>query len=316
MTDQRRPPTWWENVQNAWGHWLHATYALLLTVSLLAIGATEAKDLKVLIAYIAVFIYVVILLLFLAYFIISYARKARYAEAMYCIHSAIHEIRDLHAYLEYCRKNPITYERAHFEEVLRTVLDSLIQALDIVSAVGNRACIKVLTGGEGHEFAQTLCRDSASNIRHKDDDHNEHDKHLIDRNTDFHLIVKGEKRYFLCNDLTKYPNYMNTSLGPNIHSAVPWSLPYVSSLVLPIRLAKDASGTGATRIRVFGFLAVDSAARGAYRERFDVEMGAIVADALFPLLELWNYVEAESRIARSKNGSTQVDSKVSNASVN
>lgn len=301
MAVPKRVATWTQQLLASWGQWLHVAYGLVVVISLFYAGASEAKDVRVLIAYIAVFVYVLVLLLFLGYFIVSYSRKARYSEAMYCIHSAIHQIRDAHSYLEHCRKAPVEYEGAKFEQMLRAVLDSVAQAFDIVSAVGNRACIKVLAGSSGREFARTLCRDSASHERHKDDDKQEKEKHLIDLNTDFHLLAKGEGRYFLSNDLRRYPFYMNTSLGPDVHKAITWSLPYVSSLVFPIRLTKDASGSGVKGIKVLGFLAVDSAARGAYTERYDVEMGAIVADGLFPLLELWVHVDAESNKVRSEH---------------
>ncbi len=296
--------TWSQLILRAWGHWVHIVYVVLVIALYFWAGAYAEKDVKVLIAYIAVFCYVLLLMGLLAYFIVSYSRKARYSEAMYCIHSAVHELRNASSYLDRCLIKPIEYESTKFKESLRAVLESVVQAFNIVSAISNRTCIKVLGGEIGNEHVTTLCRDPASHERNKSRDVSEGQKHKVNLNTDYHLLVRAEQRYFLSNNLKKYPNYMNTSLNANDKSSNDgrWSLPYVSSLVLPIRYIEEESCDASrkdTRITILGFLAIDSQARGAYTERYDVEMGAIIADALYSVLSRWIKLEEASKHARA-----------------
>lgn len=297
-------PTWFQLVIRGWEHWIHIFYIVLLIAIYYGTGVYEAKDIRVLLAYIAVLVYVILLTGFLAYFIISYSRKARYSEAMYCLHSAVHELRNTCFYLDRCLDNPLKYQPTKFEESLRAAIDSVVQAFGIVSSVSNRACIKILGGTNGNEYVTTLCRDSASQMRNKERDESEAESHKVDKNTDFHLIVRGEERYFLCNNLKKYPNYKNTSLDNKNINVSKWPLPYVSSLVLPIRCivnkSNDISTDKDTHIIILGFLAIDSKARGAYTERYDVEMGAIVADTLFSVLDRWVKVENAAKHAHAQ----------------
>ncbi|MGZ3236772.1 MAG: hypothetical protein ACXU8A_05280, partial [Burkholderiaceae bacterium] len=283
------------------GHWLHFTYVPLLIAAYFVSGISESKDLKILIAYIAVFVYVLVLMGLLAYFIISYSRKARYAEAMYCIHSAIHQIRDINIYLAHCLQAPIQYEAAHFEHRFCSVLNSVAQAFDIATAVSNRVCVKLIGGPKGSEYAKTLSRDSASRIQSEKKDKAKAETHLINKNTDFHLIVSNELRYFCENNLRKYPNYCNTSLDPTNGHSGSWSLPYSACLVFPIRFTtveKSDDGQAEDRISILGFLAIDSAARGVYEKRYDVEMGAIIADTLVSVLQTWSIVDAKAKTAK------------------
>lgn len=275
----------------SWEHWLHLGYAALLIATYFAVGAHEARDTRILVAYVGVFAYVLILLTLLAYFIISYSRKARYAEATICIHAAIHRLRDIGRYLDRCAVNHQLYENEKVKDEMRASLDAVAQAFSIVSAVSNRACIKSLAGTNA-SFVHTLCRDSVSHQKHRDADKKEGDRHQIDKNTAYREIIRGERSYFLSNNLPKLAGegrYDNTSAN--------WHESYVSCLVLPIRCVIEQDELEnkelQKRIQVLGLLAIDSAGRGTYRQRYDVDMGAIVADALYTVLDRWDRV-AES----------------------
>ena len=289
---------WWYHQVREWAQWIHVVAAAVIVGALIVEGPFETHDVKVLIAYIAVLVYVLVLMLFLGYFIHSYSRKARYAESMYCVHKAVHQAKDTIAYLQECKEKPAMYDSARFEEMLRAVLGSLVDTFNIVTSVRNRACIKVLAGEGDEKHVRTLCRDPGSHERHHESDSGEGRRHLISKNTDFRVLLDSEKRYFLSHDLQAYPDYRTTSLSLGAQQTAN-DLTYRTAMVLPIRLTSSGQPTSKPLVDVLGFLAVDANATHVYSERYDVEVTATVADALFALLDLWSEVDSESQNARN-----------------
>jgi hypothetical protein len=281
----------WEKLKDSWVEYSHALYVLLVIFGLYFHDIQSATEFKSRAVLIALLIYFVVLLLFLGYFIHIYARKARYAEAMSYIHDAIHDLRNATAYLKKCRANKATYEESKAKNELQQTLDAVATAFSMVTGTKCRSAIKIL-GGVSRDglFVKTLCRDTISTNRSKQKDETEGEKHLVSQNTDYNSLVNKLHNYYLNNDINaKGTSYINTS------KTTPTDvLSYSSAIVLPIRLYSSAGSGGKPTFNIIGFLTVDSSSRKTFTEKFDVQMGAIVADALYPAIDLLSKVHRNS----------------------
>jgi hypothetical protein len=278
-------------------HWVHLVYALAIICSIYFVDANEAKEWKVKVAYIALFVYFGILLFVLAYFIKSYARKARYAEAMVSMHGIAHCLRDVNLFLDDSIKDPSKYNAIQFKKLIQDVLNTVVGGCNITSAVNNRACIKLLSGPQDKPFVVTWLRDSQSEQRYGSHDKYEADRHTVDANTSYRMIVRSGRRFFFCPNVLKYNDYDNSSVSNgNIKE-----LPYRSVMVLPIRYQtkNEGASNGEIPAKIYGFLAVDSMARSAYSERFDIEMLAVACDTLFIVFDKWSRLESYIKLNKS-----------------
>jgi hypothetical protein len=157
---------------------------------------------------------------------------------------------------------------------------------------------------------KTLARDSASSERaaNRGVDKN---VHLVRDNTDFRLIIEMKAEYFFEGNLPALKHYENTSLPADWQpggDGRAWPLPYKSTIVLPIRyvytphdldsLKIDGNSRGHAPLDdqdLFGFFTVDCGAREAFDERYDVELGNAIADALVPILETYSNVRERQK---------------------
>lgn len=282
-------PTLIEKLRDSWVEYLHTVYVICVIGGWYFANIYDPSEFKARVALIAILVYFVILLLFLGYFIHAYSRKARYAEATTCLHQAIHEIRDAGTYLKHCNLGTQKYELAEFKSHLQRVLEASVRAYTIVTGTNCRAAIKLL-GGTSNLHVKTLSRDSASSQSCRDKDKNEGSKHLVVKNSDYNLILNNGRNYFFCNDIMSSNDYINSS-KPEYQV----NLPYSSVIVLPIRSTNIQMSEGeADKYRCLGFLAVDSSSRNVFIEKYDIQMGAIVADALYPIMDLWAHVHESS----------------------
>jgi hypothetical protein len=280
-----------------WFEWFHVIYATVVIATAFSAIFPEKPELRELILLIAFVTYSVILLIFLIYFTFTYSRKARYAEATKCMHTALHAARDAYHYLDWCRSkdhDDVVFDENRLCMYMKTVLTSISEAFSIVAGVKCRVSIKVLGQNTDNQlYVRTLARDEVSQTQCDKRDLSESNKHLVTKNTDFHLITEGLSDYFFEGDLEHYPNYMNTSIDE--HDGLrgqKWSLPYKSTIVWPIRYVfnrheRDDS-QGNCQEDIYGFLTVDSSSKNAFSERYDVQMGATLADALFPVMNAYS----------------------------
>jgi hypothetical protein len=275
-----------ERLKDSWIEYSHALYVLLVIAGLFFHNIQQKTDFQAQVVLFAVLFYFVILLFFLGYFIHAYARKARYAEAICCIHDSIHSIRDTTAYLKKCYLHQERYELSKFIQSLQNTIDPVAMAFTLVTGTKCRVAIKILGGGnEQALYVKTLCRDSQSTKNCNNKDIQEGQQHLVSKNTDYNLILHNGRNIFLHNSLNDDPNYMNTSRNNNNEK-----LPYSAAIVLPIRLVVHDNINKEPRQKVMGFLAIDSSSRNTFTEKYDVQMGATVADALFPVIDVWSRV--------------------------
>ncbi|WP_157983829.1 hypothetical protein [Nesterenkonia muleiensis] len=102
--------------------------------------------------------------------------------------------------------------------------------------------------------------------------------HLIDENTDFRQLYRGEKKVWFTGSRSTYPDYNTTSVNPKYESVIVWP-------VTP-RPRMPTKGKGSARIPIRAFLCLDSEEVNAFDEKRDVAVGWLVADALSRVYEL------------------------------
>jgi hypothetical protein len=290
-----KKPTIVERLQDSWVHWSHAAYVTVVLGTSFFYTGPEKAEWGHKVALIAIASYFVVLLLFLFWFIHMYSRKARYAEAMRLVHSSVHDIRDIAGYLERCVRRTDSFSPAVLKGALQGCLDAAAMAFSMVTGARCRVCIKVVGGtSESSAYVTTACRDKLSEQEKdcKARDTKEGASHLISQNSDFNYLVYGGNSYYLNGDIQGSHGYMNSS-----KSFYKDKLPYRSAIVLPIRrtFAVSSDTTLDRAPEVVGFLCIDSHSRFSFTEKYDVQMGAILADALCPILEWWIRLERKTR---------------------
>ena len=289
-------------MSRVWILWVvHTVYPSMYFITVLWIGFKsdlEREDAKILIADVSICLYVVLLLAALVYYMIIYAPKARYADAMSLLHAAAHAARDANWYLDQCILGEDEYSRAELGKKLGPCVEAVAQAFTIVTGTRNRSYIKLLCGDEGQEalnYIQTFVRDSITTtdrqVQERDKD--ESNNHNVYKNTAYAAILEDGDRYFFSNDIRKMPKGYRSS-SQKQHG----QLPYKSRILLPIRYVRTASemtqgqsdsqlksGPRRGKVVTAGFLGVDTNSPGVYDEACDVELGLMVADVLFPVLK-------------------------------
>ena len=132
------------------------------------------------------------------------------------------------------------------------------------------------------------------------------ERHLIRDNTDFRLVYERKKDYFFHGDLATLEHYENSSIPPGGNAA---NLDYKATVVVPIRYAytkqdldslegNSSQNSSQNRSRdqnqdLYGFLALDCEPRNSFDERYDVELGNVIADALVATLDAYSRVREE-----------------------
>lgn len=282
-------------VRHGWLETFHLLAAMATVSSaVLVVWGGEKTDKELLLLW-AFGIYYLVLLSFLGYYILTFSRKARYAQTIVFLDHIVSVARDALTYSETASANKDRL-RVYCEDLLT----SLATALSMVTGVRCRTAIKLIRSplGEGASYVTTLARDGVSpkGVRPKDED--EAKRHTIDENTDFDFLIKtGENRFF-CNNLEDYPNYRNSSIENRVNSK--WPLPYVATIVWPIRCRVEQNSCDRQVFvdELVGFLCVDSASRKVFDDRFDTPLGSTVAHTLYPVLKkLLNILEKQPLVA-------------------
>lgn len=241
-----------------------------------------------------------------------YSRKTRYAEALVFIHSIVHRLRDTFNILnKFDSSNPEIRKQSNniiFKEAEK-IVTSFATAFSLITSVRCRACIKLIRLDETQKDYASLSKDEKERILYvetwtRDVDSNlfspagEEPKHWIYSNTDFKQLFDAQNpatnKYFLENNLPKKHNYQNTSFKLYGEPNEKWTLPYKSTIVWPIRRITSKYERDEEQFTdkqdVLGYLCIDSDARNVFNDRYDIHVGAIVADSLFVFLRryfLW-----------------------------
>lgn len=191
------------------------------------------------------------------------------------------------------------------------IQDVLTAYADVFSStVGARCrmCIKLIrikpTMGdeipaEDDFYIYALARDelSASENKRHDKKRNEEYLDALNANSDFLGLWSqdiADDGIFFSGDLRSEKGYLTSSVNyrrniqknPNRNDQTPWPLWYISTIVWPIR-QENNDALGIEDYAQHGFLTVDSRARNAFDRETHVAMGRMLANALYPVLDLY-----------------------------
>jgi len=296
--------------------WLHHLY-VLLALGAMVFTALNVNTDKELVLLTGLIIYLIITFIGLLYISISHGRKARYAEAMPLLHKTQDGIRDLHLYLTWCldeKKDKTHFQTSHFIDVLERHISNLCEAYTLVSGTSCSVSIKLIgtTNKSDVEnstleelYASTLVRDLKSKAQYEEIDAEEGGKHKISDNTDYKRIINNSCHYYFDGNLSSQHHVHHTTYaddGCSHGNLRGISEGNKSTIVFPIRYKYSSSDikdydADQTKKGLFsqhtllGYLTVDSQARNAFVERYDVDLGASVSDSLFSLLLTYNKVK-------------------------
>lgn len=207
--------------------------------------------------------------------------KAKYAEVLEYLHQCAHIVRDLHLFvasnLAHTGHTDTVKQRLNFD--LGAILDKLTIAYSLASST------KIQISLYFTRFDKTksdklgvvvVARDSASRDQwtHRDNSEQE-DIHLIEKNTAFRSITEDDVNYYHSGDVSKNKDYKSSYF-----TKYPNDPKYKTILACPVRC------TGATTDidRYCGFLVIESMSENALNTRYDVDLGAAVADSLYMVL--------------------------------
>jgi|GEM_PF-3329111 len=242
---------------------------------------------------------VLINILLIIYVLIQEKNKNnRYTDTTLYTHYVNHIIRD------YLFELQLGYERP-LSDLLKDILNNTANCFSLITGSKCRSSLKEL---KNDLTIDTICRDSysGSNINIK----KKFSKIKLSENTDFYNLwysLEGCSRYFISNDLIKLfklGKYKNSSFS--LYGSIPkekkflglflkinnWSLPYKSTIVLPIRYVgafKPPEKKQKTKIdndsdwNIWGFLCIDANKKNAFDTVYAPELGATFADILFLL---------------------------------
>lgn len=277
------------------------TFASILAILLFLITAFKAKSPE--------FWYILILFFYL--FVIAiclviqyrmFARKAKYAEAIRIFHPIAHIFRDSMYGIDKINEND-------FKQILEKILSALVSGFEIVTGTKIRACIKLLkvdgnfsnlatledTQVPERIYVEMIANNPATWMSKKYSTY-PFDKDRLSCNSAFRSILTGEVPCYFANNLPReYKKHLYESSSFNTYgegrAGKPgWPLPYRSTILWPIRKLKPIPSHREVIVEnhdLLGFLCVDSSSRNVWSNRWDVEIGAAVADFLYTFMDNW-----------------------------
>jgi hypothetical protein len=241
-------------------------------------------------------LYVLVLMIVLIWREVVYSRKARYAEVLTTLNHTFRMLQQLAC-------NDVT-SVDEIKSGCARITTHTAHALAVTTGTKCSVCIKVLEDDLSDENrskarpeVRTLCRDDGSERQRKlSDAAGTH--HWIDQNTDFYELHKNAGKLgggsFFSNNLPGYNGYVNSSYEiygkpnqstflTNLFPSLFWTLPYKSSVVIPISVSEPGAREDVPQ-SVVGYLCVDSKSRGAFSKRYDPELLAGLGECLYPIL--------------------------------
>ena len=277
---------------------------------------------------------VTIMLVFLIVFAFNYSRKARYADIQMGLHEMQVALRELQSKIRAMAPASVTAEPAldaigeTIRQDFRAVLSQVAAVYSLTSATSCRVAIKFLgridaSAPETLEnlYVSTLARDPASTVSCREKDAKEGRLNRVTDNTDFTRLLRGVDPYFHSPNVNAERHYDNSSekywrearpvaalieksrlrwpsflVPPTKYTSV---FPYSSVITIPIKGDK----TNGYSQGFVAFLCIDALSRAAFWERYDVPLGANVADSLYhPLLEYGTFMANTRERLRRDHG--------------
>lgn len=209
----------------------------------------------------------------------TYSRKARYAEASKSMHNSFHALKNAWSALHNNDSDDTILQ------FIKISLTNFSQSFTLITGVHCRVCIKQLVfyndQAEPKErgfITNDLCRseDEPTSVNQGID--------WISDNTDFYDLLNNQKGYFFHGNLPGYKGYKNSHWTEDVWSSK--KFPYVSTIVWAIRHTDQPNSDFVFGQDTIGFLCMDSKARNAFNERYDIDIGASYADVLYMILNV------------------------------
>src|SRR3989344_4385664 len=215
---------------------------------------------------------------------------SRFSPVMNNFHNIFHLLRNGTFSILTHRPEEKLYFREKTGRMTQNILTELVVIFQILYKETFSTCIKLFQYEDGKEVLKTFSRDSHSERSRNDEDGIK--TYSVGKNTDFHLIIIGGRKWFYSPDLTKEGcHYENERTD--------WQKHYACTTVVPIQLAREKENDAKDNQRkVIGFLCIDSPRPNAYPEDESNNILACIADSLFVPL---NYYR-ELSIKGDQNG--------------
>jgi len=283
------------------------------------------------IATVGLFIYILLLSIFLFVQEYRFERKARYADASYLFHEVQHKIRDLNHVLYETINQGRRFEPEAYSKNIQDILTDVSHFFSFITAVRCRVCIKTFTYNikdgnqpnippriDASSGIQTFARDrdSASCTKEK----GSNTRLRVSDNTAFEQILEENERYFFNNDLSIafhngwYKNTTFTKIAQKSSKIVQkkhvyHNFPYSSIIVLPIgyKVQKHdllAQNKDVNENIFIGFLQIDSKSKDTFDERYDVCIGAAIADSLYSLIYQYGFIACTNAVQNNNSHSS------------
>jgi hypothetical protein len=245
----------------------------------------------------------------LAYREYTLARQSKFVSTLAHQQQASGLLRDLRIFLQLHEKPPLLTAQAlrQARGMIEEILTIYAEIFSLLTSTRCRTCIKltdVHSEIPDNVLVFALARDklSANENRLHDKDRADNSRDKLKDNSDFLRLWDPKLQEgvnFFCNNLPKEEGYetssfnywLNIAGNPNKIRKATWPLWYRSTIVWPIRRYPKEDLGIETHI-CLGFLCVDSHLTGVFELDEHGPVGTMLANALFPILELYTDLSA------------------------
>ncbi len=280
-------------------HWVVNILTILTPIIIILLASRPSKEVPITVAIVVLGLLVFMFAILFLIEELRWSQKSRYAEATKSLHLCIHIIRDIFFYLE----DETIPDDDRCKDISLS-LWALAKTFSLLKGVHCRACIKIiecvengLHGNLSDEeklnmlYVTTFRRDLNTERTQEYRLEGDSKENTLAGNTDFRKLFLREdnsERFWIHNDIWKdKKTYQNTRLA-KLNDIK--DLGYRSALVVPIRKTtqtKYSEQQYSHKQDILGFVCIDSMTRGIFNKRYDPEVVALFADALFVLMKLW-----------------------------
>lgn len=247
------------------------------------------------------FLLLIILFLLLAGFIyreFTSGRKYRIAHSISYLHNAIHIIRDSWQKIFPERDGKKDLDKENAKEYIQKSLDEFEKFFSTVTGSPCRTCIKTIVDFSTlkvETFARSTSSTRISVNKDTADDN-------VNNNSEFYELLANKKRFWHVDDVDSEKNYQNSHLEINSKKKKSKQLGYKTTFTWPIRKIKHGLSGNDDKLEIYGFLCVDSKVSGVFKERYDFDSGALIADFYYFLLCAYVLISANKLEEQNGNG--------------
>lgn len=120
--------------------------------------------------------------------------------------------------------------------------------------------------------------------------------------SEFYELVEKKERCWHVKNVDIEKNYHNSHLEINSKKKRSAQLGYNTTFTWPIRKFKQGQTGNEEELEIYGFLCVDSKVSGVFKEKYDFDSGALIADFYYFLLRAYVLISASKLEEQSEQG--------------